>query len=441
MNSPTGMQAMMAYWERLHAINAVQVAEVSAEITIADLQTATDRLFRKFLAASSGQWPSLSERRAAPNFGITAQFHKLPSIESSSLESLATQLLNAPFADDEPPFRVGLVQQMGTRYVWLSYRHSIADARSIAMLLQNLLEELMWDRDEELPLGITHTTESLVDFFPEEARRTNVLRSIGPAIKTLWNLRRSHRRPPADPTEFEMTFQIHAEHLPLASLRNRAKELKVTVGELVISAMLDWFIQQDRELPKHFLSPNRCISVLADLVGRATPKRNNLFGQFLAPLNISANSYRQQSFEGLVHHVRQSVVALNSITQNLRTLNGLRINSFLVQQVSRAFANWYQEFLFPISGALSNINLPAILPPPRTALPVVNYFRGTCATQFSPMILCLTTIKDTCTLTSSHRNSVYSDDEMRALSRHVMKRAFGMTADCDLANYCVDNAA
>ena len=93
MNSPTGMQAMMAYWERLHAINAVQVAEVSAEITIADLQTATDRLFRKFLAASSGQWPSLSERRAAPNFGVTAQFHKLPPIESSSLESLATQLL------------------------------------------------------------------------------------------------------------------------------------------------------------------------------------------------------------------------------------------------------------------------------------------------------------------------------------------------------------
>ncbi len=431
MTAPTGMQAMMAYWERLHAINAVQVAEVAGDVSLVDLQVASDRLFRKFLAAGSGRWPSLSVNGSTQGGEVQAQFHVLNEIKSRSLESLVTQLLNAPFADDEPPFRVGLAEQSGTHYVWLSYRHSIADARSIAMLLQNLLEELVWDGDEELPLGIAQTTQSLVDFFPQEARRTNMLRSIGPAIKTLWNLNRSHRRPPDDSTEFPMTFQIHAEHLKLSSLRDRAKQLNATVGELVIAAMLDWFIQQDRQLPRHFLSPNRCVSVLADLAGRAEPKRSNLFGQFLSPLNISANSYRQRSFEELVQHVRQSVLGLNSITQNLRSLRGLQINSFLVQQVSRAFANWYQEFLFPISGALSNINLPAILPKSRTPLPVVNYFRGTCATQFSPMILCLTTIKETCTLTSSHRDSVYSDEEMRALASHVMERAFGVSTDAN----------
>jgi hypothetical protein len=119
------------------------------------------------------------------------------------------------------------------------------------------------------------------------------------------------------------------------------------------------------------------------------------------------------------------------MTQNLRTLRGLCINSFLVQQVSRSFANSYQEYLFPISGALSNVQISSILPTPRTPLSVHNYFRGTCATQFSPMILCFTTIQDHCTVTSTHRDTVYSDAEMRSLVGHVMLRAFGVTAAVD----------
>ncbi len=436
MNSPTGLQAMMAYWESLHAINAVQVSEISVEVAPADLQAATDRLFRKFQAAGPGGWPSLSPSGSAAGGDVKVRFQVLSQLDSHPLELLVTSLLNEPFADNEPPFRVGLAEQAGTRYLWLSYRHSIADARSIAMLLQNLLEELAWTGADELSLGITRSTQSLVDFFPQEARRTNFLRSIGPAVKTMWNLSRCHRRPPVDPTAFSMTFQVHAEQLQLSSLRTRAKELKATVGELVMAAMLDWFIQQDRPLPPDFWSPNRCISVLADLASRAEPKRSSLFGQFLSPLNISANSDRRLSFEGLVQHVRQSALALNGITQNLRTLRGLQFNAFCLHQFNRSFANSQQEFSFPISGTLSNVNLPAILPVPRVPVPVINYFRGTCATQFSPMILCLTTVKETCTLTSTHRDTVYSGTEMRELARHVMNRAFGITADDSHESIC-----
>ena len=429
MISHSGLQAMMAYWERLHAINAVQIAEVSCDISPANLQTAVDRLFRKFRAAGPGGWPALSPQESLVDNAVRAHFHRLPQTDAHPLESLATRLLNQPFATDEPPFRVGLAERPGKRYLWLSYRHSIADARSIAMLLQNLLEELAWDGDDELPLGVERTAHSIADLFPQEARRTGWLGSAIPSLRTLWNLRRCHRRPPADPTDFRMTFQVHAERLPLRALQERAKQLQATVGELVLASMLDWFIQQDRALPRNFLSPHRCVSVLADLTGRATPPRSGLFGQYLSPLNIAAHSYRQSSFESLVQQVSQSARQLNGITQNLRTLRGLRINSCLLQQVSRPFAHWYQEFLIPVSGTLSNINLPSILPSPRTPLSVTNYFRGTCATQFSPMILCLTTIKETCTLTSTHRDTVYSDEEMRDLAQHVKLHAFGLAAD------------
>lgn len=436
MTAPTGMQAMMVYWERLQAINAVQFSEVSYEISPTALQAAGDRLFRKLFDATPGGWPTLYSVGAPGYSQIKAQFNSLTEGNSHPLESLATHLLNEPFGADEPPFRFGLAEGGEARYLWLSYRHSIADARSIAMLLQNLQEELAWTGGEELPLGIERTKLTLPEFFPQEARRTNLFNSLVPSAKTLWNLNRCHRRPPNDPSDFEMTFQVHADRLPLEHVRQRAKELNSTVGELVTAAMLDWFIEQDRPLPRSSWSPNRCVSVMADLTGRATPKQSHLFGQFLSPLNISAKSYRHWSFDELVQNVSQSFRDLNSPTQTLRTSRGLLINAYCVQKVSRSFANAYQEFLFPVSGALSNVQMSSVLPTPRISVPVDNYFRGTCATQFSPMILCFTTIKDHCTLTSSHRNTVYSNKEMRDLAHHVMKRAFGCVPATSLASQC-----
>lgn len=194
----------------------------------------------------------------------------------------------------------------------------------------------------------------------------------------------------------------------------------------MLAAMLDWFVREDRTVPYSRWSPNRCVSVLADLAGRAEPKQPHLFGQYLSPLNIMVNSRRAVSFGDIIQKVRAMAYSTHGIADSLRSLRGLSVNAFLVSRCPRAFANWYQEILFPVSGALSNVNLNSVLPTSRTPLPLVNYFRGTCATQFSPMILCLTTVKDTCTITTTHRDTVYSVDEMRDLVRHVIRHAFGV---------------
>lgn len=221
-----------------------------------------------------------------------------------------------------------------------------------------------------------------------------------------------------------MSFQIHAEDLPLAALQQRAKECGGTIGELMLAAMLDWFIREDRSGAHSRWSPNRCVSVLADLAGRAELKRPHLFGQYLSPLNIMVKSRRSTSFDEIVRKVQTFSRPAHGIADSLRSLRGLSVNAFLVSRCPRAFANWYQEILFPVSGALSNVNLNSVLPTSRTPLPHVNYFRGTCATQFSPMILCLTTMQDSCTITTTHRDTVYSADEMRDLVRHVIRHAF-----------------
>ena len=420
---------MMGYWERLHPVNAVQIAELPQSITPDDFQSAISRLFSNFLAADpSCRWPTLSGDREVATNEIRGQICLLPETSDHPLDAFVTDLLNQPFADGEPPFRVGLAQGRRARYLWLSYRHAIADARSISLLMQNLLEELSGDGKVELPLLVERKRRSLSDLFPTTSCGGSALRSVISSLKTLWTVGRCHRERPADPNSFRMTFQIHAEQLPLTELKRHAGQWKVTIGELMLAAILDWFLQKDRSQPSSVLSPSRCVSVLMDLTGRAKSKPTRQFGQYLSPVNITANARRHSSFEELIQKVQGSARPADAVANSLHSLRGLSLNSYLLRRMPQAIANRYQEFLLPVSGAFSNVNLNSVLPPPRSDVSVANYFRGTCATQLSPMILCLTTIRDTCTLTTTHRDAVYSADEMRELAHWVMRHAFGIDA-------------
>ena len=221
-----------------------------------------------------------------------------------------------------------------------------------------------------------------------------------------------------------MSFQVHSESLPLAELKRSAERWDVTVGELMIASMLEWFLQQDQPHPVSLWSPNRCVSSMIDLTRRAQPKCPQLFGQYLSPLNVMAGR-RATSFEGLLNQVKTTARPTHAVTHSLRSLRGLAVNAQLLSRCPRAFANWWQEGQFPVSGTLSNVQLNATLLPSRVPLSVVNYLRGSCATQFSPMMLCLTTFRDTCSLTTTHRDAVYSAQEIRELAKHVTERAFG----------------
>lgn len=424
---PTGMQAMMDYWERFHPINAVHVAEISQACSQDGLQTAVRRLFGKFLAADASQgWPMLTGDRDSIDRDITVQFCILPEASGHPLESLITDQLNRPFSDNELPIRVGLAHGRHSRYLWMSYRHAVADGRSVSLLMQNLLEELSWGSTGELPLLVERKRCSVSDLFPQKSRGAAGLRSVISSLKSLWSVGRCHRQHPVDPNSFRMSFQVHAEQLSLAALQRQAKSWMVSIGELVLAAMLEWFLQQDSSEPHSVWAPSRCLSVLVDLRGRAASKPLQQFGQYLSPVNITANYRRHVTFEDLLHQVRGKACSASAVANSLDSLRGLLFNSSLVRRMPRAFANRYQEFLLPVSGALSNVNLNTVLPPPRSDVSVANYLRGTCATQLSPMILCLTTIRDTCTLTTTHRDAVYSAEEMRSLVHWVMRRAFGI---------------
>jgi len=106
----------------------------------------------------------------------------------------------------------------------------------------------------------------------------------------------------------------------------------------------------------------------------------------------------------------------------------MAINSFHVARISRFlpqwFVQWEQNFLFPIAGAVSNVNLNMMLPEKNHKIPVRRYLRATCATPFAPVIVCLTTHQNACTLTSTNFEASATSTLQISSHRHLQSRQF-----------------
>ena len=164
----TGFQRMMLFWERWHPVNAVQFIELEGEIDARSLRCAAERLLKQLESAFSG---------GAWRLGL-----------------FVTKLMNQPFSDTELPIRVGVVKLREGTIVWLCYRHAIADARSISMLLGHLLEQLSTPQDD-LSISLRKSDCPIETILPGMNLRQKLLGRIKRAGLSLLTLQKSARRP------------------------------------------------------------------------------------------------------------------------------------------------------------------------------------------------------------------------------------------------------
>lgn len=426
MSYGTGFQAMMAYWERLQPVNAVHAAQCTAVIAPAELASAVGRLFRKFHASAEGRTSSACSflsREPDPNAAVCPEVAVLKT--AADLDGLLTQQMNRRFDADAFPFRIGLAQAPGAVWVWICYRHLIADARSIALLTQHLLEEVNGGRTADLNLRLDFSVDGVRHFFPEECRRRHWPWLAARSLRTLWQLQRCCRPKPAQADDFRTTCLVHAQRLPLQQLRETAARHAATIGELLTASIVAWNFEHDRRSPTRWRRRDRCVSVLTDLTLRTRLPRREVFGQWIAPINVFVPFRDCSGLSDIIPTVRRSLRDVQSVSGQLAALQGLTLNSRLVRLLPRWLAHRDQEFLFPVCAAVSNVNLTRLLAPPRVPLSVQSYVRATCATQFAPAIVCLTTHDGLCSVTSTHRDSVYGQADMRRLGQHVVQQLFG----------------
>jgi plasmid stabilization system protein ParE len=415
-----GFQQMMRFWEKFHAVNAVQYAELNHSIDLLDLKTAAESCLAEYESNDpSGSWRCGD---SSTDVSLGEIFNpEIPRFHSvSEVEDFISGLMNMKFSRTTMPIRLGMFSFNGVAVVWLCYRHVIADARSVAQLLHRILDESRKVSRAE-PHG-NHSTSKVTFLANTPSVRRSFVSRIKAVFKAACQLPRCARPLPSR-YDTTMRYMIHGRDLSVARLRRNAESYGATVGEVFSASLQEWLGRFCCSVRKRPLANSTCIGVLADMTSRSAKIDGTAFGQSICPFMLYGD--HSLSYSERIKCISDQLRGKDQFTTAVQNLHNMNLVVEGLQHVPRSAAVFLQDIMFPIAGAVSNVNLNAVLPQDDREAIVGSYFRSTCATQFSPVIVCLTTCEDSCTLTSTHFPSYYPDEAIRELGQHLLNQMFG----------------
>src|SRR5262249_5309665 len=149
-----GLQAMMLRWETQHPVNAVQIARLNRSVSMGTACAAADRVFRRLVP---GSLQSVFEFSYQPFVGDWR----------AVLEDAVTDELNRAYDDAAPPWRLTLFESpRDGQFLALGYRHVIADARSIVLVLHEIVRQMLAPSTRLKGFEAENRPECLPDVFP-----------------------------------------------------------------------------------------------------------------------------------------------------------------------------------------------------------------------------------------------------------------------------------
>jgi hypothetical protein len=415
---------MMRRWEQQQPVNAVQVAWLKRSFRPAEIETASARVLQRLLESGSGRRPG--PKPAGENLFAFRQA-ALPGDWRGQLQSAVTDELNTPYRPGESPFRISVfdVPRQG-QFLMLGYRHLLADARSIALLMHDIIHQAA-DPDGGPPEYAPRIgANSLRDLFPAAFRWSRLPAIVWNSTGELWKSRRCRKLPCADQDDLRMEFRVHQMSLPRAALQRRSRELQATCNDLLLASILEWFAREYP--PQGSRRRELAAATLVDLSGRAAVPQPYAFGQYLSQFVVRAKVTAEMPFEAIVRLVSQQTAAGKELAPLL-----LNVQSFELLARQWDLLPWVRRphhlpWAVPVLAGVSNVNLRSVIGWEGEALPVRNYFRGTCTTNLLPLMLGITTFRETCSLTTTHRPAIFTAGQMDELAAHVGGRLFGTEA-------------
>jgi hypothetical protein len=418
-----GLQAMMRRWERFHPVNAVQIAWLNRTIRVDSIQRAADRVLQRLTGRPT---PPAANRQAPDHVDgnrteFEFQHRSFVGDWRAVLQGAVTTELNRPYGDTEPPWRIFLFESpVFGQFLGLGYRHVIADARSIALVLHEIIRLAVCPHGDPAGFEAELRPESLRDLFPAEFRWRRIPSMLWNQWQDLWASRRAFRPPCDDPRNLQMEFRIHG-NLPLNDVKAAARRYDATINDLVFAAILEWLAGR---FPLHLRGrrPDLAVAALADLTGRSAKAFPNAFGQYLSQFAVRLAVGPGTSFEQIVRRAigcSQAAKRTGPLIDAARGFESIAIFSDWLPFLRRPD---FLPALIPLLAGVSNVHLATIVKDARTSSAIRSYFRGTCVTNVLPMMLSLTTVGTTCTLTTTHRPAVFSAGDMTSLAAHLHDR-------------------
>lgn len=415
--SAQGLQAMMHRWEQLHPVNAVQIAWLNRQVTSTDAIAAAERVFCRL--GDERDVRARDSDDADPRF----EFEHRPFIGDwrDLMQHAVTSELNRPYDEGDPPWRLFLFESpVWGQFLALGYRHRIADARSVALILHEIVR-LAVAPAEQVEWTIAAGGAPVHEMFSSEFELRRLPNLVASHLSEMWASRRAFRPPRYGSSELRMEFRVHDAELPIGSMKSLSRRHEATINDLVCAAMLEWFA---RRFPPEARGRRSDLSlaVLADLTSRAGSDTGRAFGQYLSQYAVRAAVTPAMTFEEVVE---RAVRCGRDSKQIVRLIHNLRGFSLMARAWDLAKAVRRPIFLpalIPLLGGISNVHLSAVTRNPHLERTIRGYFRATCVTNILPMMLCITTVADRCTITTTHRPAIFADEDVNGLVEHVAGR-------------------
>ena len=416
-----GFQQVMLRWEEIRPYNAVHVVELrGASLSVDRLSESATAVFRA-VGLTSVRFNHSKNEAEYTSRGSAVEIIEV-ELESASTEiisDLMTDKLSDRFSrTEDSPFRIALAtttesnRASATQYLVFGYRHAIADAQSIVLLLKAILDH--YHEGELTHELLSCNSLGLRQIFRRDTSwRTLLPRLRKLSVELLYGMRCS--RPLANDRNSTLeTSKVHRDRIETSMLKAAARRHQASVQDFLMAAQAEAIAEVFGESPTRRLTgTNRlAITYMVDLRRHAGGKLDQAIGQFLGMLAIRPTVHYTSDFASLMESVKSQNDRSKQKREFLWAINSMHLMVRIWDIMPLSINRDLGRKLYPFVCALSNVNLGApIVREIETGL-ITNYFRGANLGVLVPLVLSNTTVGSHVNLCTTHKDAVYSKYEV-----------------------------
>jgi len=405
-------QKTMLQWDEMHPYNAVHVVRVPRVLDLPWLSHIIDSEMEQLCLTglSIDKQRGVFEYRGGPVRNELKRVESGLNIRAVIGKEMEAQL-NTSFVDHGMmnPFRFFVIREENAFYLGLVYFHVVAGAESIILLLKHLVSKY---------LGQGPVFSYPLNLYPDGYGKLTpwnsqlLLRKLFNFPSMAANLKKSSKPRYQDFQDQRISvsvFSLNPENFQ--ALVRTAKRWSITLNDFFLALLLK---SLSPLVSKRFSAKRRRLMTLGSIVNiRRDLGIDSLktFGLFLGSFIVSHPVPDEISIERLAREVQQQTLRIKEGKLYLGTPIDLWFGRILVSLQSPDRRKKFYPKNYPLWGGMTNMNLNPLWEP-RGSGQEISYFRAVSTGPITPLVLSITTVKESVNIGLSFKKTVFSESEI-----------------------------
>ena len=415
-------QRMMLNWEDLHPYVAVHALRLPRPLPHTLLMDSAHSILAE-AGLNSISLESSRRRYRWGDFDFRPEVALIPEADEpiQALEREIARQLNRGFREGPHcPFRFfHLARGEKVTHLGMTYHHFVADAHSSALILSRILGHALGVGEEAAPGRLGLYPPSMRTAFPSglSGRRAPVI--LAGILRDFLRYKRAFAPDYQSSDNLSVGFRAGAERIELAPVKAFAKEWGGTLQDTVFAAVLE-ALAEVFPLGARRSGWRRRLALAAaiDLRRFAGTDLSRSVGQFLGSFAVTHDAPPRHPFGPLVRDVARQTRRAKERGHFFGHIWSFALMDRFWPLFSLGLKKNHSRWVFPLAGALSNMNLSPMF----GAAGVPFYLRAASTGPIMPLLVDVTTVGETFSLTTMFRRSAFSDEETRRITHRIRFR-------------------